>query len=185
MNEMLRKFGASLALALLNAGGANALQRSRVEGAIPPNGRCRQSVTTGGGPGGGGAELKLGTPARGPDGVPRHAAAGARERAARRRRPGRGRFRSHFTATCRRSFRRPVGVARLAVVCTLVALIAIFVGYHSACGCSTRTTGRRTNPRSSHPTVETWPYGPRTNGRSSGHHREVQRGNERSSPELE
>ena len=36
MNEMLRVFGAILALALLNAGGANALERTRAEGAIPP-----------------------------------------------------------------------------------------------------------------------------------------------------
>ena len=105
MNEMLRVLGAILALALLSAGGANASERTRVEGAIPPVEGVVSPLRPEAVPEAG-RELKLGYSGRGADGAPRHVCRRSSGPSARRRRPGRGaRFRSHFTATCRRSFR--------------------------------------------------------------------------------
>ena len=64
MNEMLRVLGAILALTLLSAGGANALERTRVEGAIP----LKEGVVSPLRPEAvpeAGRELKLGSPAGG------------------------------------------------------------------------------------------------------------------------
>ena len=64
MNEMLRVFGAILALALLNADGANALEHTRVEGAIPPKEGVVSPLRPEAVPEAG-CELKLGIPAGG------------------------------------------------------------------------------------------------------------------------